>query len=504
VMNTGLNSILGQTGNFGCDSFNAAAPSTNCGQDVVAQQEDRGNRKTELSLTPFDEIKTGGLIDQFSVEISDGMTLRNILSYSTFQHTFNWDADGSRALLQDLAATDGYSAYDISQTTEELQLKGTSIDDRLDYVVGAYYQKNKPEGPMGQHISALNFTLPTAEFDVEQESYAPYAQGTYSFDSVEGLNLTIGLRYTTDKIDGRSGAGGVPHDTELKSEAVTYTIGLDYKTENHLIYGKISRGYKSGGFSATAVTPELYTYDPEYVLNYEVGQKSDFSIGKVPARFNTSLYFTDYTDMQRGGIDRGAGFNLGSAIFTAGSASILGLEMDGMIEPYDGLRFSLNYAYTDAKYDDYKIKVNGLTPQLDCSGAWIPQGGYVNLKCAPFQYTPKHQISLTTSYDLPVPKDVGAVNASVTYAWTDDQYSSSYSLPDAEPGAWIDSFGLLNASLSWWSIYGSNFDVSLYGTNLTDKEYRISNSNVWNLNYFKASIYGEPRIFGARLAYKFE
>lgn len=505
-LNEGLSSIIPGNPDIGCQSLNAQAGSTNCGADIVAAQQARGIRKTELSLTPYDKIKTGGVIDQLNIEITDSFRVRNILSYSLFEHNFNWDADGSRAWMQDLetSVSQGYKAYDISQLTEEFQVQGTALDDYLEYVAGFYYQHNKPESAMGQNIYALFFPLPTAPYSLEQKSYAPYVQGTYEFKSVQGLKLTVGMRYTTDKIEGESTSGGGFHDAKLRKEAFTYTTGVDYLTENNLFYAKISRGYKAGGFSATAVSPELFTFEPEYVTNYEIGQKSDFSIRGIPARLNTALYYSDYDDMQRGGIDRGTGFNLGSAIYTAGSASIMGFELDMMAEPLEGLRVSFNYAYTDSQYEDFSIKVNGLTPQLDCSGQYIPQGGYARLDCAPFQYTPEHQASVSANYDLPLPAEIGLINASLTYAWTDDQYSSSYSLPEVEPGAWIDAFGLLNATISWYNIYGSDFDLSIFGTNLTDKEYRISNSNVWNLNYFRASIYGEPRIVGARLSYNFE
>jgi len=488
------------------EGFNPGAPIPIAGTDaIIAAQQDRGIRKTTQSTTPFDEIKTGGVIDQFSVELADNMELRNILSYSRFEHAYAWDADGSSLAMQDIYTEDGYKSYDISQVTEELQLRGTTVSDRLEYVVGGYYQKNKPEGPQGQAITAFNglSVAPTNEYTIEQESYAPYVQGTYSFDSVEGLRLTVGARYTKDKVEGTSEAGAGLHAAKLNSEAATWTVGMDYKFKKTMVYSKISRGYKAGGFSATAVTPELYTFDPEYVLNYEIGQKSDFSIGKVPARFNSSMYFTDYKDMQRGGIDT-LGSQIGSAIFTAGSAEIFGVELEAMADIFDGFRLSVNYAYTDAKYNDFDIKVTTFTPQLDCSGQLKAQGEQARLDCAPFQYTPEHQASVTASYNLPLSQDIGRVNASLTYAWTDDLYSSSYSLPEAEPGAWIDSYGLLNASVSWWSVLQSNFDFSIYGTNLTDKEYRVSNSNVFNLAYYRASIYGEPRTYGARLSYTFE
>jgi iron complex outermembrane receptor protein len=491
--------------NFGCNLLNAKTGSTNCGQDIVAAQKDRGIRRIETSLTPNDKIETGAVIDQFSYEVNDAMKVRNIASYTTFQHSFNWDADGSVAQMQDLATPKSIKAYDVSQSTEELQLQGTALDERLEYVVGGYYQKIEPEGTQGQMITAFFLPQPLEHYEITTESYAPYAQATYDLGNVihalDGVKFTGGLRYTTDNIDGFSEAGSRPHSEKLSYEETTYTAGLDYQFDNTLVYGKFSRGYKAGGFSTTAVTPENYTYKPEYVDSFEIGQKSDLAIGKVPARLNTSAYYTNYDDMQRSGIDA-AGTSIGSALFTAGKASIYGAELEAMVEPLDGLKLSANYSYMHAQYDEYNLRYQGVLPIVDCTGKQIGQGDIQKLDCAPFQNAPDNQFSVTASYDLPLNSAYGLVNASLTYGWTDKLYLSPYSLPATEPGAWLDSQGLLNGSISWNNVMGSHFDLMLFGTNLTDEEYRISNSNVWNLVYYRASIYGEPRILGARLTYR--
>src|SRR3546814_4724429 len=67
------------------------------------------------------------------------------------------------------------------------------------------------------------------------------------------------LRYTWDDTDGTASirqvaAGLIPlvdaaHASETKTSALTYTAGLDYKFDTTLLYGKISRGYKTGGIS---------------------------------------------------------------------------------------------------------------------------------------------------------------------------------------------------------------------------------------------------------------
>lgn len=102
---------------------------------------------------------------------------------------------------------------------------------------------------------------------------------------------------------------------------------------------------------------------------------------------------------------------------------------------------------------------------------------------------------------LPIDLSKGMLEASLTYTWTDRQYSAASAPPQTEPGAWLPSFGLLNASLNWMQIFGSGLSVQLFGTNLMNKMWRISNSNQWNLTYFQAEMYSEPRIVGMNLSY---
>jgi iron complex outermembrane receptor protein len=72
---------------------------------------------------------------------------------------------------------------------------------------------------------------------------------------------------------------------------------------------------------------------------------------------------------------------------------------------------------------------------------------------------------------------------------------------NAQPAADSGPYGLLNASFNWDRIDGTPLNLQLYGTNLTDRTYRISNSNVWELLGFQSSIYGEPRMVGLQMGY---
>jgi len=142
-----------------------------------------------------------------------------------------------------------------------------------------------------------------------------------------------------------------------------------------------------------------------------------------------------------------------------------------------------------------------MTPQADCFTDDIADGELGDYACIPFTDIPKHQFSLSANYELPLDASVGTVEAALTYAWVDDRYVAPITVPWAEPGAWLDSFDLLNASIYWSEVFGTRFDVQLFGTNLTDEKYRISNSNVWNELGYRNTIWGEPRMYGVRLSY---
>jgi iron complex outermembrane receptor protein len=356
-------------------------------------------------------------------------------------------------------------------------------------------------------------------FAISRRSYGPYAQATYNLGGLsgvlDGLNLTVGARYTIDDTNGSatdvttSPLGSSPPtvtSVRVKNEAPTYTIGVDYQIPTTLLYAKVSRGYKSGGFAPTAVNPAHTTFKPEFVTTYETGHKSDFRIGDMSARVNSAIYYTNYSDIQRTAADlyqapNSSVVQFGGATYNAGKAEIMGFETDAAVQLFTRLTLMANYSYMYGKYNQFELISASVVPQIDCTGQAVPNGQVAHYECNPFQSTPRHQGSVSMRYQLPVAEQFGTMDGTVTYSYTDRQYSSTVTVPEAEPGAWLDSYGLLNAGFNWNSVYGTNFDVQIYGTNLTDRTYRVTNSNVWNTLMYQSTIYGEPRIFGVQLSY---
>jgi len=93
----------------------------------------------------------------------------------------------------------------------------------------------------------------------------------------------------------------------------------------------------------------------------------------------------------------------------------------------------------------------------------------------------------------------------VNYSHSSSQYTEAVQFPQNQPGAYLESFGLLNASLDLRNVGGSKFDLGVFGTNLTNSLYRISNTDVYQQGWllYWSTLYCEPRMYGVRLKYKF-
>ena len=479
---------------------------------IAAAQAARGPRVVAHSVDSMQKTKAWGVTDIFALDLSENLTLRNIANYSEIELFYRYDGDGSIAPINDTNPTGTYPRDAIRQYSEELQLQGTALDDHFNYVVGAFYYVNEPNGI--QTGDAVNLGFPDGVdlprgVGVTNRSIAGYLQGTYDFGamapSLENLRLTLGYRYTKDKIEGFTNT--ISGSDE--NAADTWTVGLDYDVnEDTLVYGRVSRGYKAGGFNTYAVRPDALTFGPEVVTSYEAGFKSDFHVGDAPARLNMNVFYLDYDSIQRAAGD----FNFapppgfaqsGAQVLSVASAKMKGVELEALIRPIPSLELGANYSYIDAEYTSYNYTVPGPFPHQDCSGAFIPAGGTADLSCLPLQYLSPNIASAYARYEFPIDPKHGDLSLFVNYSWTDEQHTEALYLEQNQPGERLESFGLVNASLDWRKINGSPVDASLFVTNLTNELYRVSNNDIYPMGVLgvQATLYGEPRMYGFRLRY---
>ena len=551
-------------------SFNFCGAGTgpvNCSglTQLITDQKARGIRVVAHGIDDFAKTETWGVNNSTDVDLTDGLKLRNIISYAELKSFYASDQDGTLSNLNNTGNTvwsrtspkDYYTLF-----TEEMQLQGSFLDNKLTFTTGGFYSKQKPGGKMEDYSTTVcaltgesgnNACASYRTLAMTNESKALFAQATLDLGAftpaLDRVRLTGGYRYTWDKIDGytvnyapafysgsgtdnvscsfngatvaRANAGnlynattnpGCRYEGHLKSSAPNWTIGIDYRPINNLLlYGKVSRGYKAGGFNAYAVNQVFAQFGPEYVTDWEAGFKSDFKVAGRPVRLNVNGFNMDYDKIQRGLADYNPTTQKsGAATLSMASARIRGVEIEAMFKPIDILEIGGNYSHIDSKYKSFKYDA----PQAvwDCKSTTRSEAQKTltpDLSCIPLQYLSPNIFSVYGRLDIPTPERFGKVSLFVNYAWTDARHQSGPSLetfPDGtlwEPGSDLPAYGLLNASLDWKNALGQNLDVSVFGTNLTNKVYAISNSGVYNQVGSQSQIFGEPRMYGIRLRYNF-
>ena len=170
---------------------------------------------------------------------------------------------------------------------------------------------------------------------------------------------TLGVRYTHDKKEvvnypvtvAAPGIGfrttplpGQP-SSAIYSQNVTFSettgrFGADWQlSDEHLLYAFYSKGYKAGGFNPAqpGSVNVNQSFDPELVNAFELGSKNSFANGDL--LLNATGFYYDY-----GGYQISRIVNL-TTITDNIDARIYGLELEGVWQPLDGLRFDGNVGY---------------------------------------------------------------------------------------------------------------------------------------------------------------
>jgi iron complex outermembrane receptor protein len=281
-----------------------------------------------------------------------------------------------------------------------------------------------------------------------------------------------------------------PLNGSAKFDALTYDATLSFKpSEPVLLFGRFSHGYKSGGINLPTplapapLAPDAYkVFQPEKVDSYEIGVKADFDVG-VPLRLNLSGFYDDYKNIQVSQavntIDASGNVAAPQNIVrNTVRAKIKGIDFDATIVPVEWLSISGFFSYLDA------------APSNTVAGV-VTAGRQ-------FAKQPKYKYGVSGVLTLPVGDDLGDVSASANWTWQSDVFNSNTTtLRPIDP-----SYGLLNARIDWNGVMNSGFDISLFANNLLDKKYILGGYPIAQLG-FDGALYGEPRMYGISLRYRF-
>ena len=351
----------------------------------------------------------------------------------------------------------------VKRFTQELRLSSHE-NDRLDWLVGAYYTDEKGVIDQDVHVvdpGTLNDidglpAIGTGVIDSKYKEYALFVNGTLKFGS--RFDLTLGGRYSKNDQDELQntdgllfgGASTIPGDSS--EDVFTWSFAPKFKVNERLaVYARAAKGFRPGGPNALAPnappgTPSSYTSDS--IISYELGVKGDNESRTFS--FDAAAFHIDWKDIQLLARVNGVGINT-----NAGGAESDGVEMSFGFRPARGLRLALTGAYTDAK----------LTEDTDLLLVGGRDGDHL-------PYTPKTSFSGSVDYDW----SVGAQREAFV--------GVSYSHLSKVPGGFDPDFLATNDRQRYLQGYHTldvrggvdfgKFSVELFGRNLTDEEGKTS------------------------------
>lgn len=198
------------------------------------------------------------------------------------------------------------------QFSEEMRLNGKALSNRLTYVTGFYYLRERNWTDLGTGAGTATGFRVTGDRRIANtlSSYAGYGQGDYLI--TDKLTGTVGLRYTYEEklLDvatnpGAQGAlfssaaiaaSGIP--LRLAHYFLTPRFALQYQIDpNVMVYASATRGEKSGGWNGRALSNTLFlAFQPEKVWSEELGIRSDLFAHTL--RLNATAFYASTDDVQ--------------------------------------------------------------------------------------------------------------------------------------------------------------------------------------------------------------
>jgi iron complex outermembrane receptor protein len=434
------------------------------------------DRYTPYYLPPINHLESMDYTLNLDWQITDNVSLLSVTSYREYLNEFADDNDGSPLALQQLL-----QRMDHEQFTQELRLNASLREGFADLTIGAFYldKDTNEDARVDINYSGLHF-LHGPDL-VPSEARALYGQ--LALHLSDRTDLALGLRYSEDEKsytfhrhnpDGTAVSGppvtmlgffesGNPYNSGVfgldgaghsySSSRWDYRVALDYDfSDNIMGYVQIATGYKAGGNNARPFFPtQLHATKPEELLNYEIGMKSTLW---DQLRLNASAFFNDYTELQLlvsecTWAPEGQQTPCAS-VANVGDAEIKGIELEGVWSPTRA--FSLDFSYSRLEFS-YKDIDESTGVSIDSA--------------APF--TPENTWSIGAQYTMELCNDMGDLTARLDYAYEDDHYAAALNTRTAL----IESKGILNGRVTWRS-EDTKWELSLEGTNLTDKYYYLT------------------------------
>jgi len=401
-------------------------------------------------------------------------------------------------------------------TAENQRLYGTDA--------GAFYASNAQYAALNataagreQLRQSLDGVMKTGTRNPEVDSYAAYGQVNWHI--TKAATLTLGLRNTYEDrynqgADGYIGGAAVTgtalaiRNSALGNNGVKWTQGKQgfsqnsqnwlvnpsYKiTKDLMTYFSVSGGQKSGAAQFNDTTGAIENVDPEDVMDYELGVKSNWFNRQLAV--NVNLYNTVINGFQSqlSVIDPATASGYRTTLGNIKEIQLQGVELETNWNVTQGLNLFLNGSFNHAVYNDFKdapcAAELGLTTNCDQSGRTIPN--------AP-------QFTANYGFDYKVPLGFGKFNdhGLQWHAFLTDSYKSAanYNASLSSSGK-QDAYHVTDGGIGIGTKNGQ-YNLDLVGRNIFDTIY-LTNAGQISTQSAASGTYGDARYYGVHFRAKF-
>jgi iron complex outermembrane recepter protein len=450
--------------------------------------------------------------------LPDGITLRSISGYQTASTDYRADLDGTSfaetnppifvnvgtaaapVAFQVYGADDSTFFDKVGETIFSQEFNVISPDTGLfTWVAGVYTQSNTYdfEKPYQFVVGVPAGSLATQyalQGNNPNQAWAAFGQGSLNLSN--GLQLQLGGRWSDSR--SKNDVQILQYGLFIQDYRSTESSSFDYKAsanwtinDDQFVYAFVATGYKPGGLNVPVSTVPPFNnpapFGPERVMEYETGWKATWFDGHV--RTQIDGYYNDYKNFQ---VTIGDPLVpvFGFEVNDPHTTKIYGLEAETQAS-FGALSFSGGVGLMHSSLGGFYATDPRVLSVEACDPATGPAGpSCINLKGNQQTYAPNFTFNLSAQYVF----DIGAgdkLTPRVNFAHESQQWATLFENPNL--GDRLGSRDILGAQLDW--THGT-YDLTLYGTNLTDQHYVAALQS--NIRFA-----GAPRQYGISLTKAF-
>ncbi len=411
-----------------------------------------------------------------------GMRLTSITAADRFKRRELADYDA-----QSLPLAETFFASKASNFSQELRL-ASSGSSAFNWLGGVYAAREKLDERYASSF-AESFGFPNVLTSYTQEVRTSSVFGQVDWALAEGVKLIVGLRQESEKRERKDFATrsigpdipfNGPTSGSFDNDETSGKLGLEVQASKTLLaYGSVSRGVKSGGFTAyntfndLALTP----FKPEVLIAYEAGFKAD----PLPTlRLNAAIFHYDYRDQQILDAikDPGTGATIGK-IVNAPKSTIDGVEVELAWRATSAFTLTQFLGYKDGKFKEYEA----LSPAANLAGQPL--------------YFPRLSFGTGVSWRQTVAGF--GLHAQFDTSYHDKTRSFLNRINPAYDFN-VPAYWLSNARVEFAPVE-AKWTATVYVRNLFDKQYDLTR-NFFDLPLPVAAA-GAPRTLGVQVRYEF-